>query len=97
MDCNHADTPRTELLIADLLAEHKNCPVKGHLLVVTDDKRILLKHRKELCASDIIIAILNPKHIHIGLTTRQWNDFSRAIIAVSETNNAGDITGTLFQ
>ncbi len=72
MDCNHADTPRTELLIADLLAEHKNCPVKGHLLVVTDDKRILLKHRKELCASNIIIA-------------------------VSETNNAGDITSTLFQ
>ena len=56
----------------DVTGRTQKLPVKGHLLVVTDDKRVLLKHRKELCASNIIIA-------------------------VSETNNAGDITSTLFQ
>ena len=97
MDCNHPDTPKTQRLIATLLAEHKNCPVKGHLLVVTDDKQVLLKHHKERCSSDSVIATLNPRHIHIGLSARQWNDFSQAIIAVIQHNGTGDTNTSLFQ
>ncbi|MBN2590822.1 MAG: hypothetical protein JXA96_13240 [Sedimentisphaerales bacterium] len=79
MDCNPSDTPKTELQIEVLLESHESCPIKGHILVVTDKKQVLLKHSKELLCSDVVIAKLNNKHIHTGLTAKQWNNFSQTI------------------
>lgn len=97
MDYIHPDTPKTERLIATLLEEHKNCPVKGHILVVTAEKQVLLKHGKQITGSDIIIAKLNPKHIHIGLSTKQWNDFSQAIIKAVKNDDVVNSDTSLFQ
>ena len=89
--------PKIEMLIATQLEEHKYCDIKKHTLVVSEDNSILLKHKKQISASDKIIALLEQKDIRNGFTARKWNHFSKEILKITNTVPDEKKQGLLFQ
>jgi len=93
----HPFIPKIEMLIAAQLQEHKYCDIKKHILVVSEDNSILLKHKKQISASDKIIASLEQKDIRNGFTARKWNQFSEEILKITNQVPDENNHGLLFE
>jgi len=92
----HPFIPKIEMLIAAQLQEHKYCDIKRHTLVVSKDNSILLKHKKQISASDKVIAILEQNDIRNGFTGHKWNQLSEKILKTINSASAENNQGLLF-